>query len=235
MYGFEDRLLHSLASGRDMLSANHWKQKFFPVHVIDVGRALETMAYDDNTASQTFELYGPREYTKEQVAHLIHRMTLKEKPRINLPKAVAKPLAAALNKLWWPTYCADDIEREFIDQQIDPAAKTFLDLGITPSELDDMAFQYIRDYRYDTLPAALPVHLLTPEKLQQILRLASYDGEGKEGREEVHACYRGHVNSAVLNSRTSFLPKSIDVLYTNISSGRCWDHIRNQCCRMWLG
>ncbi|KAA8913923.1 putative NADH-ubiquinone oxidoreductase 39 kDa subunit [Sphaerosporella brunnea] len=156
MYGFEDRLLHSLASGRDFLSANGRKQKFWPVHVIDVGRALEAIAYDDHTAGQTFELYGPREYSKEQIAHLIAKMILKEWPHINLPKAIAKPLAGALNKLWWPTYCADDIEREFIDQAIDRTAKTFADLNLTPVELDEVAFHYLRDYRsnryYDLPP-----------------------------------------------------------------------------------
>jgi hypothetical protein len=45
-------------------------------------RALKTIAYDDNTTSDTFELYDPREYTKEQVAHMIHHMILKEEPRI---------------------------------------------------------------------------------------------------------------------------------------------------------
>jgi NADH dehydrogenase (ubiquinone) 1 alpha subcomplex subunit 9 len=147
MYGFEDRLLHSLASGSDMFSANNWRQKFWPVHVIDVARALEIMAYDDHTAAQTFELYGPREYSKRQIAHLVQKMILKEKMHINLPKAIMKPLARVLNIAWWPTYSADEVEREFLDQKIDPTAKTFADLGISPSELDDMAFQYIRDYR----------------------------------------------------------------------------------------
>jgi len=150
MFGFEDRFLHSIASGTDMLSANHWKQKFWPVHVIDVGRALEIMAYDDHTAGQTYELFGPREYSKEQVAHLIYRMTLKYKKRINLPKPVLKTTAAILNKIYWPTYAPDEIEREFIDQKIDATAKTFKDLGIEPSELDDLAFQYVRDYRSNT-------------------------------------------------------------------------------------
>jgi NADH dehydrogenase (ubiquinone) 1 alpha subcomplex subunit 9 len=147
MFGFEDRLLHSIAGGSDFLSANNWMQKFWPVHVIDVGRALETIAYDDSTAGQTFELYGTREYSKQQVAYLIYKMILKDKKRVNLPKPVLKLLAKVMNMAWWPTYCPDEIEREFIDQTIDPTSKTFKDLGIVPGELDDLAFQYIRNYR----------------------------------------------------------------------------------------
>ncbi|KAI5789915.1 putative NADH-ubiquinone oxidoreductase 39 kDa subunit [Pyronema domesticum] len=156
MYGVEDRLLHPIANGTDIFSANHWQQKFKPVHVIDVGRALETIAYDDSTAAQTYELYGPREYTKESIARLVYKMTLRERKHINLPKGIMKPLASALNKIWWPTYSPDEIEREFIDQKIDATAKTFADLGITPIELDEAAFPYMRDYRsnvyYDMPP-----------------------------------------------------------------------------------
>ena len=147
MYGYEDRYIHPIARGTDFLAANHRQQKAWPVHVIDVGYALEKIAYDDHTNSETFELYGPRQYSKEQVAHLINKMTLNEKKYINLPKAIMKPLATALNKIWWPTYSADEIEREFIDQKIDPTAKTFKDLGINPVELDSVLFRYVRSYR----------------------------------------------------------------------------------------
>lgn len=147
MYGFEDRYLHPLARGTDFLSANNWQQKAYPVHVIDVGRALEVIAYEDGTAGETFELYGPREYSKEQVNHLITKMMLKERRHINLPKMLLTPLVKALGYVWWPTYAVDEITREFIDQKIDPTARTFRDLGITPCELDSVAYQYVRDYR----------------------------------------------------------------------------------------
>ncbi|TGZ85271.1 NAD(P)-binding protein [Ascodesmis nigricans] len=156
MYGFEDRLLHPIARGTDIFSANHWQQKLYPVHVIDVGRALEIMAYDDSTAGETYELYGPREYSKQQIARLIYKMMLREKMHINLPKPIMMMVAKALDFVWWPTYAQDEVAREFIDQVIDKNAKTFKDLGIKPAELDETAFQYIRDYRsssvYDLPP-----------------------------------------------------------------------------------
>jgi len=49
-----------------------------------------------------------------------------------------------LNKaLWWPVLTADEVEREFIDQKIDPTAKTFKDLGIEPAELSSLTFHYL--------------------------------------------------------------------------------------------
>ena len=147
MYGYEDRYIHPIARGTDFLAANHRQQKFYPVHVIDVGTALEKIAYDDSTNSQTFELYGPRLYSKEQIAHLISKMTLNDKKYINLPKPVMEVVATLLNKILWPTYCKDEVVREFIDQEIDKTAKTFKDLGIEPVELDAVLFQYVRNYR----------------------------------------------------------------------------------------
>lgn len=102
------------------------------------------MLHDDSTAEQTFELYGPKNYSTAEIAELVDKEIVKTRRHINLPKAVLKPLAGALNKaLWWPVLSADEIEREFIDQKIDPTAKTFKDLGIEPAELSSLTFHYL--------------------------------------------------------------------------------------------
>lgn len=112
--------------------------------MIDVGAALERMLYDDNTASQTFELYGPKEYSTAEIAELVDREIVKHRRHINVPKFLLKPVAYYINKLlWWPTLHADQVEREFIDQQIDPTAKTFKDLGIEPAEITNLTFHYL--------------------------------------------------------------------------------------------
>ena len=50
----------------------------------------------------------------------------------------------------------DEVEREFIDQYIDPSAKTFKDLDIEPVELSSLTFEYLKGYRsssyYDLPP-----------------------------------------------------------------------------------
>ncbi|KAL1975039.1 hypothetical protein VTN31DRAFT_5243 [Thermomyces dupontii] len=157
MFGFEDRLLHRLAGGTNITS-NHMQEKYWPVHVIDVGMALERMLYDDNTASQTFELYGPKQYSTAEIAELVNREIVRKRRSINVPKFLLKPAAYYLNKLlWWPTLSADQVEREFIDQRIDPSAKTFKDLGIEPVDISTLTFHYLQGYRpsqyYDLPPA----------------------------------------------------------------------------------
>ena len=59
MYGREDSLLNYLGPKVKMWTPNKNAKEVWPVYVLDVARALERIAYDDSTAGQTFELYGP--------------------------------------------------------------------------------------------------------------------------------------------------------------------------------
>lgn len=102
------------------------------------------MLYDDNTAGQTYELYGPKNYSTAEIAELVDREIYKKRRHINVPKAILRPVANLLNKaLWWPVLSAEDVDREFIDQKIDPTAKTFADLGITPGDISNFTYHYL--------------------------------------------------------------------------------------------
>ncbi|KAH6649614.1 hypothetical protein F5144DRAFT_607736 [Chaetomium tenue] len=158
MFGFEDKLLLKLASVANLFTANNMQETYWPVHVIDVGEALEKMMFDDNTASQTFELYGPRQYSTAEIAELVDREIYKKRRHINLPKALLKPAAGLLNRfIWWDIMSADEIEREFHDQVIDETAKTFKDLGMEPSDISKWTYHYLKGFRssafYDLPPA----------------------------------------------------------------------------------
>ncbi|KAI0848840.1 NAD(P)-binding protein [Daldinia vernicosa] len=158
LFGFEDNLLHKLAGSTNLFTSNNMQERYWPVHSIDVGQALEAILFDDNTAGQTFELYGPKNYSTAEIAQLVDREIYKKRRHINVPKAILKPVAGLLNKaLWWPVLSAEDVEREFIDQKIDPTAKTFADLGITPGDISNFTYHYLQGYRssavYDLPPA----------------------------------------------------------------------------------
>ncbi|TPX09576.1 uncharacterized protein E0L32_009177 [Thyridium curvatum] len=158
MFGFEDNLLLKLAGVMNLFTANNMQERFAPAHVIDVGQALEVLLYDDNTASQTYELYGPKQYSMAEIAEMVDREIYKKRRHINVPKAILKPAAGILNRaLWWPVMSADEVEREFLDQVIDPTAKTFKDLGIEPGDISKFTYHYLQGYRssafYDLPPA----------------------------------------------------------------------------------
>jgi NADH dehydrogenase (ubiquinone) 1 alpha subcomplex subunit 9 len=157
MFGFEDRLLHRLAYPSNIFTSNHLQERLRPVHVIDVAMALETMLHDDTTAAETYELYGPTEYSMAELNELVEKEAMKKRGHVNIPKRIMKPIATYANKfLWWPIHSGDEVEREFIDQTIDPKAKTFKDLDIEPVELKGLTYEYLKGYRsssyYDLPP-----------------------------------------------------------------------------------
>ncbi|KAK7521419.1 putative NADH-ubiquinone oxidoreductase 39 kDa subunit [Phyllosticta citriasiana] len=151
MFGFEDKLLNKLARLSNVFTSNNMEQRFWPVHVIDVGMALEKMCHDDTTAAETYELFGPTNYSMAELAELVDTEIIKHRRHINVPKQIMKPVTEMLNKLlWWPIGCADQVEREFIDQKIDPTAKTFKDLDIEPAEVKSLMYRYLKTYRSTT-------------------------------------------------------------------------------------
>lgn len=136
MFGWEDRLLNRFAGEQQIWASNHLMERSRPVHVIDVGAALEKMVEDDTTTQQTYELFGPTEYSMRDVYEIASKEVMRKRPIINIPKRLRKPLSFALARfLWFTETNYDLVEREFHDQKIDPTAKTFRDLGIEPMEL----------------------------------------------------------------------------------------------------
>ncbi|KPM38548.1 NADH-ubiquinone oxidoreductase subunit, mitochondrial [Neonectria ditissima] len=158
VFGFEDNLLLKLAGVTNLFTSNNMQQTFWPVHSIDVGAALEKITYDDSTAGQTFELYGPLKYSMRQIANMVDKEIYNKRRHLNVPKALLKPIAGVLNQvLWWHTMSSDEIEREFMDQVIDPHAKTFKDLDIEPGDIANFTYHYLQGFRsqnyYDLPPA----------------------------------------------------------------------------------
>ncbi|KAK4240747.1 NAD(P)-binding protein [Achaetomium macrosporum] len=173
MFGFEDNLLLKLASVVNLFTSNNMQERYWPVHVIDVGEALEKMLFDDSTASQTYELYGPKNYSTAEIAELVDREIYKRRRHINVPKAILKPVAGLLNRfLWWHTMSADEVEREFHDQIIDESAKTFKDLGMEPSDISKWTYHYLKHYRSSTfydLPPATEKEMREEKKYIHVL------------------------------------------------------------------
>ena len=110
------------------------------------------MLYDDNTAAQTYELYGPKQYSTAQIAELVDREIFSQRRHINVPRRFLEPAAKLLNQvLWWPWMSAEQIQMEHVDQVIDYKAKTFKDLGIEPGDISKFTYHYVV-----SLPCLIP-------------------------------------------------------------------------------
>lgn len=79
-----------------------------------------------------------------EIAAMVDKEIFKERRHINVPKAILQPVAKLLNSvLYWRTLSGDEVEREYLDQVIDPTAKTFKDLGIEPGDIANFTYHYL--------------------------------------------------------------------------------------------
>lgn len=158
MYGREDSLLNYLGPKVKMWTPNKNAKEVWPVYVLDVARALERIAYDDSTAGQTFELYGPEKVTFQEIRNMIHGITENyaqvgpwsyQFADYAIPLPLAKAIAKVQQLVWWKLTNPDQVQRLVINQKIDPNAKTFHDLGIDDlTRLPDVLFSYVKQWRH---------------------------------------------------------------------------------------
>lgn len=115
---------------------------------MDIGRALEKIAYDDSTAGKTFELHGNRAYTMHDIREMIKIETKRNLINYDIPKQAQKIYRSILDLVWWRVPTPDEVEREFIDQVIDPTALKFADLGMDKvDDISEKILDYVRHYR----------------------------------------------------------------------------------------
>ena len=118
--------------------------------------ALEMMMKDETTISSTYELYGPTEFSMQEIYDIIDEIMKKNRIRLNVPNPVALAITKLLTYLPWPYLTPDDIERYRISDKPGKAVgsgdmvKTFSDLGIELVELENKAIQVVRRYRSNT-------------------------------------------------------------------------------------
>lgn len=158
MYGREDNLLNYLGPKLKMWTPNKNAKEIYPVHVLDVARALEKIGYDDSTVGQTYELYGPEKLSFLEIRQMIHGIT-QDMSQVGpfsynfadyaIPLPLAKAVAQLKQLLYWKQTNPDQVQRHMIHQQIDPTAKTFADLGITDlDQLANVLFTYVKHWRH---------------------------------------------------------------------------------------
>lgn len=158
MFGREDNLLNYLGPKIKMWTPNRNQKQIYPVHVLDVARALEKIAYDDSTVGQLYELYGPEKLSYLDIRQMIHGITENYAQAgpisynfydYDLPLPIAKIIAQVQQLVWWKLANPDQMQRHVIDQHIDPAAKTFADLGLhDQTKLADVLFSYVKQWRH---------------------------------------------------------------------------------------
>ncbi|KAG0172271.1 hypothetical protein DFQ28_005443 [Apophysomyces sp. BC1034] len=149
MWGHEDRFLNRIGAGDGwQYWVNEGQTKIRPVSAVDVAQAMNVMLTAESTAGKTYELYGPKEYTIEQIYKIAREISLKSLPIYPIPTPIAKLGATVLDKLPYNQMISPDlIERMTLDDKPTPGALTFEDLYIEPLHFDNVAIQFLRRFR----------------------------------------------------------------------------------------
>ena len=130
---------------------------FQPVYVCDVAEAFTHALRDPKTMHLKYELGGPNIYTLAELVKLAGRYAGCERPVIELPPAVAYPLAALLELLpGTPLMSRDNLDSMKVDNVVDPAIQrlTAATLGIKLTALEAAAPRYLAPHdRFDDFRA----------------------------------------------------------------------------------
>ncbi|CAG8445007.1 10880_t:CDS:10 [Acaulospora morrowiae] len=151
MYGHEDRFLNRLAGTTYEYVLNKGMTRIRPVYALDVAKALEYMSKYENTIGETYELFGSNEYTYNEIYDVINKVVVNYRTKILVPKSIALLVAKLIHLPFISSYSTEDVERAYISDQITPGTKTFEDLEILPSSLDDIAISVVRFYRRSSI------------------------------------------------------------------------------------
>ena len=151
VFGPEDDFFNRFAALARLMPAlplfDGGTSRFQPVYVGDVAAALTRILETPESASETYELGGPKICTYRELMELIIAVTRRERRLISVPLAAARPLASLMGLLPNPPLTADQLRQLGRDNVVSPGALGLSDLGITPRTIEPIVAEYLRRYR----------------------------------------------------------------------------------------
>ena len=123
------------------------RTKFQPVYVGDVAKAVESCLMRPETMGEIYELGGPHVYTFKAILEYILRTIGKKRALVPLPFGLAAMKAAVLEILPRPPLTRDQVKLLQTDNIVSPGAKTFADLGISPTAVEIVVPEYLARFK----------------------------------------------------------------------------------------
>lgn len=151
-FGDEDHLLNRFAYMRKLpripLVGSGWDTMKLPVYSRDVGKAISTIALDPTSAGKIFELYGPEEYHLREIVEYVFRQIREELRVVNIPLSWYENIGKLFEMSpFHARWTAEQVTREYLSEVATPGASTFADLGMTPTNINDVGIGILRRHR----------------------------------------------------------------------------------------
>lgn len=118
-----------------------------PVYVGDVADAAMKVLDDPAHAGQDFELGGPTVYTYRELMELLLRTVERKRVLVSVPERIALIMAAFAALVPNRPLTRDMVKLAVADNVVSPGAKSFKDLGITPTTVEVILPTYMDRYR----------------------------------------------------------------------------------------
>ena len=118
--------------------------KLQPVYVGDVARAAVNALSDANALGAVYELGGPEVLTFKQIYQRLFQHTGRKRLLLPLPWSLSYAQGYVFGLMPKPLLTVDQVKSLEVDNVVTAEAKTLEDLGIIPTQLDDVLPQYLR-------------------------------------------------------------------------------------------
>lgn len=116
--------------------------KFQPLYVDDLARGVEVII-QKNIIGESYALAGPSVYTFKELLEFTLETVGKDCMILSLPHIAGYALSLVSKLLPTPLLTLDQLKLLDIDSILSKEAKTFADLGISPSRIEDIVPTYI--------------------------------------------------------------------------------------------
>lgn len=153
-YGNEDRYFNYYASLRGIpfnmlpLLEKGLKTYKYPVYVSDIATAVMNIISDPDTQGKTYEFVGPKKYQLLELVDYLYRVMHRPFKPLSLPPPVFRLTAWALELSPFIPYMTRDILiRLHLIEQLSGGLPGLEDVGVTPTNMEDVALTILRRYR----------------------------------------------------------------------------------------
>jgi len=156
LFGPEDRFLNPIAKAivqfEKFFLLNNGRNLMQPTYVADVTEAImQVIRRNEEFKGKTLHLAGPAEYSYKEIVEFVADIINVNVDLYDTPPQLALLAGHIYNQLPFPSFTADTMARISEDTYIkeSEASKllTFANLGMEPSSMDRVAFNYLYAYR----------------------------------------------------------------------------------------
>lgn len=150
MFGAEDNFFNKFAKMANISLAlpliGGGRTLFQPVYVGDVASAVEVCLSGDEYKGQIYELGGAHIYSFKQILEYILKLTSKNRLLVSLPFPIASFIGRLAEFLPCPPLTRDQVKLLKHNNTVNSTAKSFANLGITPTSVEMVVPTYLSMY-----------------------------------------------------------------------------------------